>query len=287
MLSRINDYLLLNHPKLWKSNIHWSLIITFCISIIFLLFADNFDTELTEDKYEHNDELYFGWIPLFLWSGAILFWLYTQYKNQLPLRRFTFFEVLSSNFLNLFSTIITVLPVLILIALGIDERGERYNSFENFLVIMELFIALGLIPIVFSSLIIRFFSLIEILLVILFGFLYCLSTGFVLGESISSSEASIAIFFSLNYLILFSYVITRFRSRQYNQLDKRLALALVFYTPWFIGMNQIIFFGHMEYDSSIEVMLFEFCIHLGVSLSILSILSWVITKSIQEPITIK
>ncbi len=98
MKTAINDYLLQNYPKIWKSKLHWSLIFTFLFSIIFFLFADKFDTEVSKNGYEDegNDGFVFGTIPIIIWSGIVIFWLYLQTKNGLALNKFS----LCRNFYN-------------------------------------------------------------------------------------------------------------------------------------------------------------------------------------------
>lgn len=280
MITRINNFLLYNYPKLWKSNIFWNFLSTLLISIILILFADNFDVELSEDKYESGDNLFFAEIPTFIWSIVIIYWLYIQYKNKLPLKNFSYLEVQQLNFLNLLSVLITVTPVLILINLGIDDKDGGYSDFSRFIKLINLIIVIQLIPCVFSALIIRFFTLIEIILTIILGFLVSLITLIIWEPSVSDESLIFNMFCLISYLSLYIYVIIKFNQGTYNKLDKRLSLFLIFFTPWFLGQFPEDFFTDDNYS-------YPSGFYLGTILFLLSIISWVITKSIQKPVTIK
>ncbi len=150
--------------------------------------------------------------------------------------------------MNLLSIGISVIPLLILLTQTIDNK----YAFKDILYIIGLLFYLGLIPIVFISQIVRFFTLIEVLLIIFISFVYLSLLvshyKYCLLEESKIIESKVVFFFEINYLVLFFYVIYKFTQQKYNHNDMRLALSLVLFTPWFIGM--IYLFNNKEFNNN-------------------------------------
>ncbi len=233
-LKRLDHYLLTHFPIIWQSRIIWVAFYSLSLFALAYFFGDYFDQEPGEIIYRDSDLGYnyylvdqrdflgFYQIPLFLSVLTMVYWLYLQYQQKINYSRLSIGGFLGVTLLNFACIALLLLPV----------AGLAYSAFDvttllnKALTGVQLILTLGL-PVVMLPFIIREFSLIEIVLVIFAGVVYCFLLTIVLSVfKVNSSEGVLGVFL-LNFVVLFGLVLVRFYRKTYTQQTKRLALVCV------------------------------------------------------------
>lgn len=237
-LKKLDNYLLTNFPILWQSRIVWVGFYSLTLFGLFLLFGDAFDFEPYynyEYNYQHysgekNDFTVFSLIPIFLSVLMLCYWLYTQFQQRVDYSKLNLLGFLSTVVLNFACVCLIFSPAFGLTLSTIDISDVMESSMEVFQRVMTLAVAASVLPFM-----IRQFTLIEMVLTLFFGFIYCLGVVlvFVGVFEIREEEASVS-FLVMNYFVFLGYVLLKFSNRTYTQNTKRLALLCVLALPFVI-----------------------------------------------------
>ncbi len=286
---KFDFFLLIHFPKIWKSKIHWTIILSIIAFITTLLFADLLDAEpQTEDvsniNYESIDIIIFGIIPMIIWAIYILYWLYSQYKSELTLNNYSFLEITSNSMLNFASITIPVIPVGLLILITVDNTD---NS-EGLILLLGLGIILILIPISFLPFVIRHFRLIDLIAsIIVAGLPFSLSLTISLFIWETSSKINAMKYppipLVLNYVIIAAYVFRKYKRQAHTQFINSLAFLIILITPWIVSSPLLFKLGYLS-NLKQDIYIYKFLFFTStIVISLLIFITWIIAKSVQQP----
>lgn len=287
-MGKLNEFLVTNFPKVWRSKIIYILMGSILAYVFFYFFVDNFDTELHELKeksfsYE-KDHTIFGYPPLFICTCLLFVWLYFQYNNNPVLRKITIIEVCQGVILNTVCIFFLFLPLYPLFKLTIDDALYLTILIETFLILSYILF----LPSIFLPFFFKFYSLLDVILVIIFTILYSICVTYVVDmfDMLSIEYTSpIAI---IHYILILVYMIVKLQIKRYNKTDKWLIFFLIGAAPWFIGFVIGIILGE-EYPipySDIDLDEPVYFISTLSSYVFLIFLTWFVTKSLRKPIVI-
>lgn len=242
-LSKADQYLLTHYPIIWQTRIIW---VAFYSGVFFVLayfFGDHFDAEcidmtfpsdpgVVDECYEEgNDWLFFSRMPLFLSSLVLCFWLYAQYQQAIDYSKLSLLGFISIILLNFTCMVFIFLPVWGISLSTFDV--ETHLTWSQ--VYVQGFVTMGLAAVVLPF-ILRQFTLIEMVLVVLFGFGYCAAIALVLNLlDIKDTNDLYRVYF-VNYLFFGLVFCLRFWQRTYTQQTKRLALLCLLTLPLVLPM---------------------------------------------------
>lgn len=234
-LKKLDNYLLTHFPVIWQTRIIWVAFYSLALFGLFFMFGDYFDYEPLEHydyKYryyygENNDLTIFGVIPMFLSVLMLFYWLYVQFQQKIDYSKLSMGDFMSTVFLNFMCVGLIFLPVTGLVMSTLDLGNAQESAFEMLQRIMTVAMAATVLPFV-----IRHHSLIEMVLTLFFGFVYCLGVIMLFAGvmEIRESEAIVG-FLIFNYFVFLGYVLVKFANRTYTQNTKRLALLCLMALP--------------------------------------------------------
>jgi len=257
-LKKLDNYLLTNSPVLWQSRIIWVAFYSLTLFGIFFMFGDAFDFEPYYSyeynyKYYHgekNDQMIFFFIPMFLSVLMLCYWLYTQFQQRIDYSKLSLLGFFGTVLLNFICVGLIFLPTFGLTISTIDVGRVMESSMEGFQRVLTFAVAASILPFM-----IRQFSLIEMVLTVFFGFIYCLGVTLVLVGLLEIRKESLTVsFLVFNYLVFLGYVLVKFGNRTYTQQTKRLALLCVLALPLIIPafVSYLGFHGWRSFEYSYE-----------------------------------
>ncbi|OJJ20532.1 hypothetical protein BKI52_18940 [marine bacterium AO1-C] len=230
-LKRADQYLLTRYPIIWQSRIIWVAFYSLSLFTLAYLFGDYFDFEPDRVLYpqlEHDynrylidrqDRLAFAQIPLFLSVLTIFYWLYVQYQQNINYSKLNIAGFLGVTLLNFVCVVLMLLPVVGLAYSAFDVTKLLNEALKNIQFILTLGLSAVILPFI-----IREFSLIEIVLVVFTGFVYCFLVAIALNVIGMHSTGDVMGVFFLNFTVFVGMISARFYQRTYTQQTKRLAL---------------------------------------------------------------
>ena len=257
-LKKLDNYLLTHFPILWQSRIIWVAFYSLTLFGVFFMFGDAFDFEPYYDydyKYyryyaEKNDLMIFFFIPVFLSILMLCYWLYTQFQQKIDYSKLNLGGFFGTVLLNFVCVGLIFLPALGLSLSTIDISGVMKSALEGFQRVLTLAVAASILPFI-----IRQYSLIEMVLTLFFGFIYCLGAMVVMvGVLEIRGEKFTVGFLVFNYLVFLGYVLVKFGNRTYTQQTKRLALLCVLALPFIIPafVSYLGFHGWRSFEYAYE-----------------------------------
>jgi hypothetical protein len=240
-LKRLDHHLLVNYPAIWHSRIIWVAFYSFSLFGLFYLFGDHFDEEIDMTSsyfYEGSDFVMFIGIPMFLATLMGLYWLYTQYQQKIDYSKLSLGGFLGIAGLNFLCVALIYFPIIGLALSTLDTPSNQASA----LLSIQMFLGMATFTSVLPF-ILRQYTIIEIVLVIFFGFIYSLVVGGLLAGMFN--EASL-VMYVINLFAFAGYAGYKFYNKTYNQNTKRLALFCLLLLPGLFPMI-LHFFG--IYDS--------------------------------------
>ncbi|HAS41033.1 MAG TPA: hypothetical protein DCS93_11155 [Microscillaceae bacterium] len=231
-LKRADQYLLTHYPMIWQTRIIWVAFYSLSLFTLAYLFGDYFDHEPGEILYpdldvgynhylvDRQDRLAFGQIPLFLSALAVFYWLYIQYQHKIDYSKLNVAGFLGVIALNFACIVLILLPAVGLAFSAFDITRLLNEVLRDVQITLTLGLSAAVLPFI-----IREFSLIEIVLVVFAGFVYCfliaIGLRLLLGINFNSGVTG-ALF--LNFWVFVAIISVRFYQKTYTQQTKRLAL---------------------------------------------------------------
>lgn len=233
-LKKLDNYLLTNFPVIWQSKIIWVACYSLTLFTLFYFFGDRFDYEPFEHgEYnysykERSDRMIFGAIPLFLSILMSFYWLYTQYQQKIDYSKLSLVGFTGTVLLNFVCIALIFLPVLGLTYSTLDFGRQLEESWENVQMILTVAVAFAMLPFI-----LRQYKIIETVLVLFFGVVYCIGVAFVFAGLLEvKGENELVAIFMLNYFAFLGYVLYNFANRTITQNIKRLALLCMLALPF-------------------------------------------------------
>lgn len=225
-LKRLDQHLLVNYPAIWHSKIIWVAFYSLSLFGIFYFFGDYFDEEMNSSNsyfYEGSDFVMFIGIPMFLATLMGLYWLYTQYQQQIDYSKMSLGQFIGIAGLNFLCIVLIYFPIVGLVLSTLDSANNQASA----MFAIQMFLGMATFTSVLPF-ILRQYTIIEIVLVIFFGFIY----GSVVGGILAAifQEAAF-VMYVLNLLAFAAYVGYKFYNKTYNQNTKRLALFCLLVLP--------------------------------------------------------
>ncbi|WP_299455231.1 hypothetical protein [uncultured Microscilla sp.] len=232
-LKKIDNYLLVNYPVLWQSRILWVGTYSLALFALFYFFGDRFDYEPYENGefsyyyHERQDRVMFGILPLFLSILTLFYWLYTQYQQKIDYSKLSLGGFTATTLLNFACVVLLFLPAIGLAYSTLDFPRNLENTWLGIQTVVTLATAASILPFI-----LRQYTIIETVLVIFFGFVYCIGVALVFAGILEVKGDSVMVtIFVINYLAFLGYVLVKFAKREITQNLKRLALLCVLALP--------------------------------------------------------
>ncbi|EAY28945.1 hypothetical protein [Microscilla marina] len=226
-LKRLDHYLLVHYPAIWHSKIIWVAFYSLSLFGLFYMFGDHFDQEVDNTMqhyfYEGNDFVMFIGIPMFLATLMGLYWLYIQYQQQIDYSKLSLGKFVGIAGLNFLCMALIFLPVVGLALSTLDNPSNQTSA----VMVIQVFLSMATFTSVLPF-ILRQYKIIEIVLVIFFGFIYSMVVGGLLAGIFN--EAALGMYV-INLLVFAAYVGHKFYHKTYNQNTKRLALFCLLMLP--------------------------------------------------------
>lgn len=256
-LKKLDKYLLLHYPAVWHSKIIW---VAFYAVIAFAgvyFLGDFVDAEPHPEEYlERNDFAWFFILGAFLSSLIVIYWLYLQFQQKIDYGKFSFGKFLGVLALNYGSIILLFVPLLAMVYGGVlDVERDQSAAVNTWYSILYAAMPLSALPFV-----IRQFKLIEMVLTVFFGFLYCLvvaSLSIFLNDFFGGGiMKQLPLIFILNFIAITVFVVVRLNRSDYTQQTKRLGLLLILTFP--IIMPLLTFFlADLSFEPRREIKAYE------------------------------
>lgn len=239
-LKRLDHHLLVNYPAIWHSRIIWVAFYSFSLFGLFYLFGDHFDEEIDMTHsyfYEGSDFVMFIGIPMFLATLMGLYWLYTQYQQKIDYSKLSLGGFLGIAGLNFLCITLIFFPVVGLALSTLDTASNQASAMATIQMFLSMATFTSVLPFI-----LRQYTIIEIVLVIFFGFIYGSLVGGILASIFQ--EAAFGLYI-VNLLLFAAYAGQKFYHKTYNQNTKRLALFCLLVLPSLFPML-LHFFGIYE-----------------------------------------
>ena len=292
-MKKLNHFLLLNYPLIWRSRIIYIILGSVVTTLFFVFFIDEFDSEIgPESEYDNHDDEVFGYTLLFIWSFMGLMWLYTQYQHELTLKRYDFSEILKVSLLNTFCFIIAIIPLFPLFEFTLDNSYEKQEVYQA----LRLYSYLLFMPIIFLSFFIRFYSLVEIMLILISGAGYFLFIFFNLAIRIDGAPDIELNFMGVSHYIgALGYIYLTLKKKRYTKMVKSLSFLLVIVTPLFFSSVISLIFSINSSLSPSEPFFFQYYNRLDLDLwgtafltsfFFLNLLTWFILRTLKKPMVV-
>ncbi|WP_299455229.1 hypothetical protein [uncultured Microscilla sp.] len=226
-LKRLDHYLLVNYPAIWHSKIIWVAFYSLSLFGLFYMFGDHFDQEASNTAhhyfYEGDDFVMFIGIPMFLATLMGLYWLYIQYQQKIDYSKLSLGGFIGIAGLNFLCMALIFLPIVGLALSTLDRPSNQTSA----MFMVQMFLSMATFTSVLPF-ILRQYKIIEIVLVIFFGFIYSMVVGGLLAEIFNKAALGMYV---VNLLAFAAYVGHKFYHRTYNQNTKRLALFCLLVLP--------------------------------------------------------
>lgn len=225
-VKKLDNYLLANFPAIWHTKIIWVAFYSLSLFGLFYFFGDRFDTEPDEYNsyyYESGDYAMFVGIPTFLTILMIFYWLYTQYQQKIDYSKLSLGGFFGIAVLNFLCVALIFLPVLGLAYSTLDTERNLMAAQVSIQGFLSMATFMAVLPFI-----IRQYKIIEIVLVIFFGFIYCLIIGGVFVDILREDATAVYV---ANLLVFAGYAAYKFSNKTFNQNTKRLALLCILILP--------------------------------------------------------
>lgn len=253
VLQKLDNYLLTHYPIIWQTKIHWIAFYSLGLFGLFYIFGDVFDYEPKPSViepldrmgrpllYDGRDPRFFGTTPSVLAVLVVFFWLYTQSRHKLDYSRLRLKGFMAITWLNYTCLVLIFLPVW---GLALSTQDISYNLYFILRTFQSLLFCV--VPLAVLPFIIRHFSIIEIILVVFAGVIYCILMG--IGLSIIDRELfdQMPVIFAMSYACIGWWVIQKFKAKTFQQNTKRLSLFLVLALPLVIPVT-LYWIGYFRY----------------------------------------
>ncbi|MEM7574774.1 MAG: hypothetical protein AAF433_17850 [Bacteroidota bacterium] len=280
MYKQLDQYLVANLPRVWRSRILFFTLFAIVTTIVF--------SQLKGSEFIRQDG---DGALIFIPVLAAFYWVYTQIRHPPFLRRFSVLEILLTSILNTICLGMLLLPFLVL-------HDEFYFTYDNstythvhaVYAVLPFISLMVFLPCAFLSFVIRDYSASEVLILIItflaFGGLLIFIT------SIFDFDDAFLPIYLLLYLIALVKVVVALVRRQYGKWDKRIIFLLTIGAPWMVAVVYAIFFGDGSSRDLIPAVEFVeepyvyFYCGLGVYLFLLFFI-WYVTRSFEKPMRVK
>lgn len=296
-LKKIDNYLLINYPIIWQSRILWIGAYSLVLFTLFYLFGDRFDYEPYyngERSYyyhERQDVTMFAILPLFLSILTLFYWLYIQYQQKIDYSKLSLGGFTSTIVLNFVCVVLIFAPAIALAYSTLDFTRNLTNAWLAIQTTLTLGTAAAILPFI-----LRQYSIIETVLVIFFGVVYCIGVAFVFAGilEVKGDGAMVAIYV-INYFAFLGYVLVKLANREITQNIKRLALLCVLALPMVIPAlaHYAGYYSHYRVERAYEYALgFKgdpftlkwMVLHVATALTAYSLLAYFMYRSMVFPV---
>lgn len=233
-LQKLDQYLLINHPFVWQTKILWVVFYSLSLFGLCYLLSGLFNHELAGNSvHDWGDPLMFKTIPWFLSMAMLFYWLYVQIRQKADYSQLSLKGFLGMTWLNFVCMGLIFLPAVGLAYATLDTAYDLKAALQNIQTTLTL-----LLPIAVFPFILRYFQVVETIIVIFAGILYCLCASWffmMIFDSFGQKEDLGLMALFLNYWVFLGYVFYKFKHRVRESVIKWLAflctLALPFVIP--------------------------------------------------------
>lgn len=242
-LKKLDNYLLTHFPAIWQSKIIWVAFYSFSLFGLFYFFGDRFDYEPEYDAYyyEGKDRLFFSYIPMFLTVVMVFYWLYVQFQQKIDYSKLSIGGFVGITLLNFLCISLMFLPALGLAYSTFDLTRTLTNSLVTIQVFLTMATAGAVLPFI-----IRQHSIIEVVLVVFAGVIYCFGVGLTLSFTRVNYVEGINAIYVVNLLLFVGIVVYKFATKTYSQQTKRIALLCLLALP--IAFPTFLHYAGMYYS---------------------------------------
>lgn len=277
MYKQLDEFLVANMPRLWRSRMLLLLAIALVTSLIF--------SQINGASFLSNmGEEIFIVFPIILG----IYWNYLQFKHHPFLRRFSLPEVFLGSLLNLIVVFLMFLPLYFLVDYG-PSGGISFFS------VAAIFWYLLGLPMIFTPFVIRNYSFSEVLLIIVSGLLLGTLVIMLVNGLVGyrDAEPMTIIIYSLIYFGLVLKVVLALVQRRYNKWDKWFIFFLIAAGPFVLSFVYSYFTSGdlsnsiFNLDITSYNQITNFFYSAILSYLFLLVFSWYVTRSFEKPIKVR